>query len=186
MTAEAYTLFAKKYDHSVSNGQRRKDLLLVTLCSWEDFYDRFIDPMFFGLSERDNKRFFAMKKLWEKVPQEDLDKLPGFLIVFAPATNNWGEVFGLALSGPEDALRGALIYLSPKLEKMKNQEDVDSTVAHEFAHAVLGCWRFDYTRGILSQGAKCRTPGDILSEQDADALIRRWGFKPVHESNRKK
>lgn len=148
--------------------------------SWEDFCYRYIDLSWFDGDRC--KTLAAMKKLWERVPQDDLDKLPGFLIVFAPAISNLGEAFPLSLFGPEEAPRGALIYLSPLLEEM-SQEEVDSTVAHEFAHLVLGCYRPDYTRNIRPVGAELKTPGDLPSERDADALISSWGFKAAHKSN---
>jgi hypothetical protein len=48
----------------------------------------------------------------ERVPQDDLDKLPGDVIVFAPATHNLGEVFPLSLGLEKDEQRtGVLIDL---------------------------------------------------------------------------
>lgn len=148
---------------------------------WGVFCDRFIDATWFDLGR--NKTLVAMRKIWERVPQHDLEKLPSFLIVFAPFTGNLGEVFPLALFDRNEAPRGVLIYLSPGLEK-KRQEEVDSVVAHEFSHAVLGCYRSDYTSSsICPQGVELKNPGDRPSERDADALARRWGFKPAHKSN---
>jgi len=123
---------------------------------------------------------------WERIPQDDLDKLPGDVIVFASATHNLGEVFPLSLGWEGDEQRrGGLVYLSPQLER-KSQAEVDSTVAHEFARVVLGCHRSDYTRNIYPQGVEFETQGDIPSEQDSDALISHCGYKPAYKSIRKK
>jgi hypothetical protein len=152
--------------------------------SWDDFKYRFIETGWFDYGRA--KTLVAMQKLWERVPQEDLDNLPADLIVFAPATYILGEVFPLSLGGEsEEETRGALVYLSPQLER-KSQAEVDSTVAHEFAHLVLGSHRSDYTRNTYPQGAEFKTQGDVPSEQDADRLISDWGYKPAYNSNRKK
>jgi hypothetical protein len=152
--------------------------------SWEDFCYRFIDRSWFDYGRA--KTLAATQKLWERVPQDDLDKLPGDVIVFAPATHNLGEVFPLSLGGEGDEqTRGALVYLSPQLER-KSQAEVDSTVAHEFARVVLGCHRSDYARNIFPQSVEFKAQGDVPSEQDADALISHWGYKPAYKSDRKK
>jgi hypothetical protein len=149
--------------------------------AWIDFCYQFIET---GSVDYDRaKTIAAMKTLCERVPQEDLDKLPGSLIVFAPSTDKLGEVFPLRMPVSEEEACGVIIYLSPELES-KSQEEVDRTVAHEFAHVVLGCYRSDYTRK-RSQGVDFETQGDVPSEQDADALIGRWGYEPAYKSNRK-
>jgi hypothetical protein len=54
-----------------------------------------------------------------------------------------------------------MIYLSPTLEQ-ESQEEVDFTVAHEFAQAYLG------------HNQTVANPESI--EDDADALVVSWGF----------
>src|SRR6266566_3134480 len=113
-----------------------------TKVPWEEFRYNHIETGWFG--DDRPKTLAAMKQLWSAMPQSDIDRLPELLLVFAPTPYIDGEGMPFADSGIER--EGIFIYLSPGLEK-KSQNRVNSIVAHEFAHAVLG-HRSISTRGI--------------------------------------
>ncbi len=60
-----------------------------------------------------------------------------------------------------------MLYLSPELER-RPQAYVNSSVAHEFAHAVL---RHDAT---ISKD------DPLQHEREADTLIAKWGYRPTN------
>jgi predicted metal-dependent peptidase len=96
------------------------------------------------------KTLSAMRTLCERMPQQAKNNLPQgpFLIVFAPDPRLLGK-----------EIDGHFIYLSPILECC-SQECVDATVAHEFAHMLVG-----------------HESGDQLSrERETDLLIQKWGY----------
>lgn len=66
-----------------------------------------------------------------------------------------------------------LLYLSPRLEA-KPQNEVDFTVAHEFAHVSLGHQQPGATR--VPPDTVVQSHEDVPSEQDADRLAESWGF----------
>ena len=102
----------------------------------------------------EGKRCQALTLLYRTIP-DVLDRTP-VTAIFAP------DAGGL-YTQPADA--EVIIYLAPELE-IESQEQVNFTVAHEFAHVVLShsflCWD-------AKQGQS--------EEQAADALARKWGFE---------
>lgn len=112
------------------------------------------------------KTIAAMRHFAERVPQAVIDELPRIL-VFAPSQHIWGECYPwcetIGGNGEMRTVEGSLVYLAPELEE-REQDDVDFTVAHEFAHAIL--------RHALPGGQR----GNGL-EQEADALVAEWGLK---------
>lgn len=59
------------------------------------------------------------------------------------------------------------IYLAPSLER-RPQKSVDATVAHEFAHVLLG------------HGEAVDLDDSLKQERDADLLIQKWGYAPTN------
>jgi Zn-dependent peptidase ImmA (M78 family) len=90
----------------------------------------------------------ALKKVAPHVPE----KLGRRVFIFTPETNTLGSVFK-----HDDYV----LYLRPTLFR-SSQREIDFTVAHEFAHLVLGHLR--------------RLPGRQV-EKEANALARKWGFE---------
>jgi len=87
---------------------------------------------------------------------------------FAPDSWHHGMCTQIPTSDPETAF----IYLAPSLERAP-QAEVDFTVAHEFAHAVLGHHRDN----------QALTPKEVKEgylsfnhEKAADRLAKKWGF----------
>jgi hypothetical protein len=153
---------------------------------WKQFSYSYIESHWFD--EDRTKTLSAMRTLWERMPQDGIDKLPHRLIIFAPSAEKLGEVFPW-VSGNEPGegseQESAFIYLSPFLER-KGQAEVDSIVAHEFAHVVLGCYRIDYDLHTIPSNTQIERQADIPGERQADALISRWGFESAYKGNRKK
>ena len=58
-----------------------------------------------------------------------------------------------------------MVYLAPQLERFSHKY-VDQTVAHEFAHVILG------------HPMKNRS---LSNEQDADNKAQSWGFNPAYK-----
>jgi hypothetical protein len=102
----------------------------------------------------EGKRCRALELLYRTI-SDVLDQTPRTAI-FAP------EPGGLCTGVP---LADVMVYLSPDLE-IESQEQVDFTVAHEFAHVVLKhsplCWDPEQSK---------------KNEQTADGLARAWGFE---------
>ncbi len=84
-----------------------------------------------------------------------LDKTP-VTALFAPETG------GLCTGAPHSEV---MVYLSPETE-LESREQLNFTVAHEFAHVVLKhsflCWNHEQSK---------------RDEQTADSLPREWGFE---------
>jgi hypothetical protein len=136
---------------------------------WESFRYNYIETGWFDYDRY--KTIAAMRKLSERIPEDVLDNLPP-LTVFAPSAVLLGHVLP---HGTGDSL---FVYLSPRLES-KSQTEVDFTVAHEFAHVVLGHYMPGATNhppGVVVQGH-----GDVPSEKDADRLAESWGFKSAQK-----
>lgn len=147
--------------------------------SWEIFRYMFIETGWFDFDR--TKTLKAMKRLWERVPQEDLDRLSP-VTVFAPSADILGELYPFSTpEGPER--EGQFIYLSPLLEK-KSQSEVDSTVAHEFAHAILGP-QLPATASVKPSESP-RRHADLPKEIAADKLVAKWGFKTAYQRKTKK
>ncbi len=132
---------------------------------WFNFHCQYIETGWFDYDR--HKTIEAMRKLSERIPEEVLDNLPP-LVVFAPSKAKLGEMKPYGLG---DRL---LLYLAPQLES-KPQKEVDFTVAHEFAHVVLGHYKLGAT--AHPSGVTVRRHGDAPSEQEADKLAESWGFK---------
>jgi hypothetical protein len=102
----------------------------------------------------EGKRCRALELLYHTIP-DVLDKTPRSAI-FAP------DAGGLCTRVP---FAEVMVYLSPELE-LESQEQVNFTVAHEFAHVVLKhsplCWNPDQSK---------------RDEQMADDLAIEWGFE---------
>src|SRR6266566_9083152 len=113
---------------------------------------QFFDTGWFDPNDRP-KTALAMQHLIERVPDDVFNTLD--VLVFAPSPNIYGQVYPGTLSSK------TFIYLAPSLEE-QSQQEVDFTVAHEFAHA------------YLNHEQAARNPSAI--EDDADALVETWGF----------
>jgi hypothetical protein len=153
--------------------------------TFEDFCYSFVGWPWFAEEERP-KTFAAMQTFWKKTPARDLDRIPP-TIVFAPTPYVRGHVQWLfyPAAAPVDSHR-AFIYLAPSLERQQ-QSRVNSTVAHEFAHAILGHGTWDSTQTEAAQAAlmKIRRQADLPDEVQADALIAKWGFRKAYDRRRK-
>src|SRR5450759_3565215 len=125
---------------------------------WIDFRYQYIETGWFDYDR--SKTIEAMRKLSERIPDDVLNDLPP-LTVFAPSTALLGHVTPF---GTGDRL---FLYLAPKLEG-KSQHEVDFTVAHEFAHIVLGHYKPGAT--THTAGAVVEKHEDAPTEQDADHL----------------
>jgi hypothetical protein len=147
--------------------------------TWEDFKYRYLDT---GLVDYHRTRTVkALERLFNAMSQEDLDSLPRLLIVFAPPTQQLGEAIPWVEPGIEQS--GFFIYLAPQLER-KSQAEVDSTVAHEFAHAIL----LDDptpTHGVGPEERLSRQ-ADLPSDVKADELVQKWGFAPAYRRSKRK
>ncbi len=123
---------------------------------WEDFQYRFLETGWFD--DDRVKTVEATRRLSERMPGIVYDALPA-LLVMAPSQHVLGQIY------PELHLtrhrEGVIVYLSPELES-KAQEEVDFTVAHEFAHVHLG------HRSLREN------PPTL--EDDADSLVQAWGY----------
>jgi hypothetical protein len=139
----------------------------------QDFLYTYVETGWFD-HERE-KTLEAMKRLWKTMPQTDIDQLPARLIVFAPAAIKLGQTYPWLDSGTRE--EGTLIYLAPELELM-SQSEIDITVAHEFAHAVLGHGKCG-SAGTETKEALIRQ-ADVPHEREADELITKWGYAPAY------
>ena len=128
--------------------------------TWEEFSYQFIETGWFDYDDR-VKTLAAIRRVCERVPAETLEDLN--VAVFAPSQHIFGQAY--PAMGPVMSSK-TLIYLSPDLEK-QTQDDADFTVAHEFAHAVLG------------HGADWTKNGPGI-EDEADELTVKWGFILPH------
>jgi Zn-dependent peptidase ImmA (M78 family) len=121
--------------------------------NWQECCYAYLETGWFDHDDRD-KTVVAMRHLIERVPYQVFNDLD--VLVFAPSQHKFGQIY------PFGGVQAkTLIYLSPDLESQP-QEEVDFTIAHEFAHAYLG----------HEQAA--RNASTI--EDEADALAVSWGF----------
>jgi hypothetical protein len=128
----------------------------------QEFLYTYVETGWFDHERR--KTLEAMKRLWKAVPQTDFDRLPGKLIVFAPASVKLGEVLPWR-------------DLAPHLER-KSQSEIDKTVAHEFAHVILRHGRSDSTATETKE--TLIRQADVPHEREADELIKKWGYAPAY------
>ena len=147
--------------------------------TWEEFVYEYIDTGWFYSEDRP-KTTEAMKHLFERVPPSVWAETP-LLSVFAPSPHKRGQLFPFKVS----PAFGALIYLAPSLE-YESQDQVDFTVAHEFAHALLGHHLpgNNDTSLSLEEGLKISAHEEAPSEVKADSVAKSWGFRlPVEGQN---
>jgi hypothetical protein len=138
---------------------------------WLEFRYQHIETGWFDYDRR--KTIEAMRKLSERVPEDDLPPLT----VFAPSAALLGHVLPC---GSGDSI---FVYLSPQLES-KSQAEVDFTVAHEFAHIALGHYKPSAT--THPHGMVVKEHGNAPSEQAADGLAEAWGFARPKVRGRKR
>lgn len=132
---------------------------------WQAFAYDYIDSGWFDDDRLKTLR--AMKTLCERMPQEARNDIPPDIIVFAPSPDEWGAAIPWYTPGGGPERHSQLIYLSPNLE-MRPQRHVNATVAHEFAHTILG------HDGTVQCGDEYR------HEREADMLIQEWGYRPTN------
>jgi hypothetical protein len=131
---------------------------------WQEFAYAHIDSGWFDCDR--TRTLHAMRTLCERMPKEAKDELPSGIIVFAPSGNVCGEARPLYTpEGPER--HDHFIYLAPCLER-RPQDSVDATVAHEFAHVLLG------------HGEVVDPDDPLRQEREADLLIQKWGYPPTN------
>ncbi len=152
---------------------------MVEKVSWTKFMYDHIETGWVDDDRRKTLR--AMRHVWEQMPAADLERIPENTLVFAPSSSKLGQVY--PRYNPPVERKGVLIYLSPKLEN-QSQAEVDTTVAHELAHAILGhltCndYELEPSRPLVSQA-------DDPSEIEADKLIVSWGFTPGYKRRQRK
>jgi hypothetical protein len=114
-----------------------------------------------------SKRIKALGNLYGKLAKLndsiDFDSLPP-TVIFAPPVDCGGYVKQAIF--PTGTV---FMYLAPTLE-FDSQRDVDFTVAHEFAHVVLG--HYANLGDVPSELPHEKQPHEIA----ADALAAKWGF----------
>jgi hypothetical protein len=116
------------------------------------------------------KTYKAICKLGNRMSRREIESIPLEITVFAPSPTCHGATgFHYSTLGEQ---KRVFVYLSPRLEEM-SQAEVDSVVAHEFAHIALG-------HVGSCAGAD---PGGPL-DKDADRLVRAWGFSAAYRSKR--
>ena len=111
----------------------------------------------------------ALRKVAQKMRAADLKRVPGRIVVFAPEPRVAGQV---CVRRKNFGRVKYFLYLSPQLEVIP-QSEVDSIVAHEFAHLVLKDWTA--ARSNYGPGGRL-----IPCEQSADELMESWGFEPMN------
>jgi hypothetical protein len=143
---------------------RKKDLVTLDV-----FIDQYTDPRWCDLDARP-KVAKAFQSLSDHLPDKIFNGCPR-ICFFAPAPGMFGLCTVLMPSAPSG--EDAFIYLAPSLER-ESQAQVDFTVAHEFAHALL--------RHHLPGNDRLTTEElkvgylNWNSERAADKLALEWGF----------
>jgi hypothetical protein len=138
--------------------------------SWQVFLCEYVETGFFDVQDRP-KTLNAMRTCFERIPQTVWDEMPS-VTIFAPAPC----ILGHMLQAAPGKLGEPFIYLSPALENLP-QEEVDFTVAHEFAHAVKGHYLPGNTASLVPVQCLNGPPFQTPSETAADTLAESWGFK---------
>lgn len=132
---------------------------------WGTICRQLVEAGFFDPAGRP-RTLKAIRRVMEKMSPAELASLKDKVsVIFAPAPGMNGQVIPLgkpAAGGESD--RRVLVYLSPEIERL-NRGQVESVVAHEFAHALLH--------------APSTLEGWFI-EQEADQKVRAWGFKVVY------
>ena len=137
---------------------------------WEKICQQLVETGFFDPAGRP-RTLKAIRRVMEEMSAAELDSLKNKVaLIFAPAPGMSGQVLHLgkasAVAGEpgKPRERRVLVYLSPEIERLK-QGQVESVVAHEFAHALLH--------------APSTLEGWFI-EQEADQKARAWGFEVVY------
>jgi len=135
------------------------------------FLDAFIDSTYCDLDARP-KTAKALSRLAERIPDDVVNNLPR-IVVFAPNPHDYGLCIPLMACAPNDT--DAFIYLAPSLER-QSQDDVDFTVAHEFAHAAL---RHHEPKNLMTLSIEEAKKGYLNwdTEVAADQLVAEWEYK---------
>jgi IrrE N-terminal-like domain len=120
---------------------------------WAEFKRRYLIGKKGWFAKGRPKTLRALKKVVAKIPSS---AFPQNLVIFAPGSDLYGQTW--VSSYPY--LR--YMYLALRLED-ETPEEVEFTIAHEFAHI------------YLHHGARA-TP-DNQAEFEADNLAEHWGFK---------
>ncbi len=131
----------------------------------EEFWYNYVDVGWFDVETRP-KTLTAMITLSDRMPQRYKNRIPS-AIVFAPSPTREGEMKLLYNLPCKKSFNHPFIYLSPMLESQP-QPSVDSTVAHEFAHAILG------------HNGRISAEDPYKYEREADTLIASWGYRPTN------
>ena len=136
----------------------------------DTFLDKFTDPTWFDPAVRP-KTMKACLALCERILDKIVNELPR-IVLFAPDAGEYGRCIPLM---PNDFdSDAAFIYLAPSLES-RPQVEVNFTVAHEFAHALV---RHHLPQNmILSPEEAKRGYLESNSEIAADKLVAEWGFR---------
>ena len=132
---------------------------------WETICRQMVETGFFDPAGRP-RTLKAIRRVMEEMSPAELASLKDKVsVIFAPAPGMNGQVLPLGKSSAgEPVKRRVLVYLSPEIERL-GQRQVESVVAHEFAHALLH--------------APSTLEGWFI-EQEADQKVRAWGFKVVY------
>jgi predicted metal-dependent peptidase len=141
--------------------------------------DTFIDSKYCDLQARP-KIAKALIRLSQRIPEDVFNGLSR-IVVFAPNPHDYGLCIPLMQSNSSGD--DAFIYFAPSLER-HSQDDVDFTVAHEFAHAALQHHKPENLMTFSMDEAK-KGYLDWNSEVAADQLVADWGYKIPKRRKRK-
>jgi hypothetical protein len=151
--------------------------------SWASFADYIFDSGWFDDSGNRPKTVAAIRHfcLNPKVTDEEVNALTELedenhdrisLVVFAPDPNQRGETMPLVRVSKRPL---GIIYLSPELERYA-QSSVNRTVAHEFAHVLLGHYKPEHPDKKVP-GFKGEWYRDLPAEKAVHELLAKWGYE---------
>jgi hypothetical protein len=138
--------------------RKEMEIEAAQLKKQQKFVYQYIEDQGWFDHERRLKIAQAMETLGRRIAEDDLQKLPFRLVVFAPADSYISDFF----SG-----EGTMIYLSPEIES-RSQEEVDCLVATRFAEVIVKCYRFreDNDNGFTTH----------IQETAVEGYLRKWGY----------
>ena len=137
---------------------------MLTELDEERIITEFFDTWWFD-SENRPKTMKAVFRIMERIPPDEREILfDRISFIFAPKPSSMGFVCPAKAVNDRDEER-IMVYLAPQLERL-SQKYVDQTVAHEFAHVMLG------------HPIKNRS---LSNEREADNKIRAWGLSPAYK-----
>lgn len=138
---------------------------------WRQLQSRFVGDWWSNRSARPKTRR-ALQALAKRISPAALKRVPRKIVVTAPHPCIAGEV---STGYPKNKYR---LYLSPQIEVVP-QAEVNSIVAHEFAHLVLKDWAPANAESNYGRG------GVLLPcESSADKLMESWGFAPMNRARK--